>query len=473
MKAAQALELPLPALGRALRAREVTAVALMEESLHRLETRGRTLNAVAALLPARARQAAVQADHELASGHDRGPLHGIPYGLKDLFPARGAPTTWGAAIFAGRVIDEDAAVVQRLEQAGAVLVAKLACIQLAGAFGYARPSASLQGATKTPWDIKRWAGGSSSGSAAAVSAKCVPFSIGTETWGSILTPASFCGVTGMRPSFGRASRSGGMVIAWSLDKLGPLATSAEDALLVLRAISGEDKGDSATWTSLPPLGVAPPQRRLRIAAVLPAELERTGPRIFAAYQTFLAALGQVAQVERVAFNPSAQPWLGIPAEAVTSLTLSSESVTAFEELLENGALARLPHTDAAEKAKAYSSIPVVDYLRAQRLRARLRVQFRSYFQTYDAICTPSLGFNVTPAPLLTDDLTLSFEGDDPLGAAGNLLGLPAMALPGPLVEGLPTSMQLLGATGHEETLAACAMALQAKTSWHLQRPPGV
>ena len=473
MNAAHALELPLPALGRALRSREVTSRSLMEESLHRLSTRGRALNAVAALMEPRAQEAAARADRELRSGHDRGPLHGIPYGLKDLFSARGAPTTWGTSIFEGRIIDEDSTVVRRLEAAGAVLVAKLACVQLAGGFGYYRAAASLQGPGKTPWDVQRWSGGSSSGSGSAVAARCVPFAIGSETWGSILTPATLCGVTGLRPSFGRASRAGGMALAWSMDKVGPLAIWAEDALLVLRAMAGPDEADPVTLAPLRALGHPPSKRRLSVAAVLPSALARQGPEIYAAHEQFLKALGEVADVHTVEFQLEQLPARGISADAVAALTVEAEEASAFEGLIERGLLRALQSTDARLQAEVDGSIRAVDYLRAQRLRAKLRASYQKFFEGYDAICTPSLGFNAVPPPRLDEDITAAFPGDDPFGAAGNLLGLPSLGLPGPLARGLPTGMQLLGPSGHEEALTACASALQARSSWHLQRPPGV
>jgi aspartyl-tRNA(Asn)/glutamyl-tRNA(Gln) amidotransferase subunit A len=465
MKPAEALEQPLLHLGQMLRGRQVTSSQLVEESLRRLEKTGRALNAVAAVLPERARAEAAAADRELAAGRWRGPLHGVPYGAKDLLSAKGAPTAWGTKIFEGRVLDEDAAVVQRLHEAGAVLVAKLAMVQLAGGFGYHRAAASASGPGKNPYDPSRWAGGSSSGSAAAVAARCVPFAIGSETWGSILTPSALCGVTGMRPTFGRVSRAGAMALAFSMDKLGPIALRAQDAAIVLRAIGGFDPRDPATVYGQPDLH---PGRvlsgRPRIGLVLPESMRKKDAEVFAAHDAVAKALGQVAQV-----LPAEAP-TDLPAEQAALLTIGAEEASAFEDLVDAGKLGQLESTDGEASARADRSISAVDYLRAQRVRAKLREAYARAFEKFDAYCTPALGFVAAVAPRLDEDLDAALDGPDPLGAAGNLLGLPAVALPGPLVRGLPTAMCLVGPVWSEDLLAGVATALQAGTRWHEQRP---
>jgi len=230
-------------LGRRLRAGEFTATQLAIAYLARLDALGPRYNAVVTVTRPRAVEEAARADRELAQGKDRGPLHGIPYGVKDLLATRGIPTTWGAEPYRTQMFDEDAAAVTRLTEAGAVLVAKLAMVELAGGMGYNHADASFTGPGLCPWNTKFWSGGSSSGPAAAVSAGLVPFAIGSETSGSILTPASFCGVTGLRPTYGLVSRRGAMALAWTLDKLGPIARTADDCGLVLAAIAGADARD--------------------------------------------------------------------------------------------------------------------------------------------------------------------------------------------------------------------------------------
>src|SRR3954451_1118843 len=231
-------------LGRMLRAGETTPTELAAYFLTRLDTVGRRFNAVVTLTPERAMDEARTAERELKAGHDRGPLHGIPWGAKDLLAtAGGIPTTWGAAPLREQRFDREARVVERLRAAGAVLVAKLGMVELAGGMGYNQPNASLTGPGLNPWDAGAWSGGSSSGSGSAVGAGAVPFAIGSETWGSITTPSSYCGVSGLRPTYGRVSRDGAMALCWTLDKIGPMAHSAHDCGLVLHAIAGHDPHD--------------------------------------------------------------------------------------------------------------------------------------------------------------------------------------------------------------------------------------
>jgi aspartyl-tRNA(Asn)/glutamyl-tRNA(Gln) amidotransferase subunit A len=230
-------------LGRGLRAKKFTAVELTEAYLDRLGRLGPKFNAVVTVTADLAREQARQAAKEMAAGRFRGPLHGIPYGAKDLLATQGIRTTWGCRAYANQVPAEDATVIRRLREAGAVLVAKLAMVELAGGAGYRYASASLSGPGLNPWKTSYWAGGSSSGSGAAVAAGLVGFALGSETWGSIVTPAGFCGVSGLRPTYGRVSRHGAMALSWTMDKLGPMARSAEDCALVLEAISGADAAD--------------------------------------------------------------------------------------------------------------------------------------------------------------------------------------------------------------------------------------
>ena len=235
-------------LSEALSDTETTPTELAETSINRLKEHGPTLNCVVTITEKRAHKQAKRAEEELRSGKNRGPLHGIPWGAKDLLATSGGiPTTWGAYPLREQRFDYDATVVKKLEEAGSVLVAKLAMIELAGGMGYRQPNASFTGPCATPWSLKHWSGGSSSGSGSAVSAGLVPFAIGSETWGSILSPSNNCGVAGLRPTYGRVSRHGAMALSWTLDKLGPLCQCADDCGLVLEAISGPDQADQSTY----------------------------------------------------------------------------------------------------------------------------------------------------------------------------------------------------------------------------------
>ncbi|HUJ75928.1 MAG TPA: amidase, partial [bacterium] len=240
------LTLPLRELGGLVRQGECSPVQLAELALDALVRRGGRYQCVVTLTRERALRQAGQAEAELRQGRWRGPLHGIPYGAKDLLATgEGIPTTWGMAPLKEQVFTEDAAALQKLEQAGAVLVAKLAMVEVAGGLRYDQAHASFTGPGINPWNLEAWTGGSSSGSAAAVAAGLVPFAIGSETWGSITSPSAFCGISGLRPTLGRVSRRGCMALSWTLDKLGPLAHGADDCGLVLEALAGPDAQDPA------------------------------------------------------------------------------------------------------------------------------------------------------------------------------------------------------------------------------------
>src|SRR5260221_1565984 len=236
----------IPELNAKLKAREFSAVELVRTFAQRPEQLGRRYNALALPLTASAIKRAHLVDKELKRDRTRGMLQGIPFGAKDLLSAAGEPTTWGARPYAGQVFDYDAAVLQKLDKTGAVLIGKLAMVELAVGGGYSMAGASMFAPGLNPGDRTRWSGGSSSGSGSAVAAGLVPFAIGSETSGSILTPAAFCGITGLRPTYGLVSRHGTMALSWTLDKIGPLCRSAEDCGLVLHEIAGADSEDPAS-----------------------------------------------------------------------------------------------------------------------------------------------------------------------------------------------------------------------------------
>src|SRR5216684_287782 len=229
-----------------LKAKQVSALELARAFSARLEKLGPRYNALALSLSERAAKKAKSVDDDIKRDRFRSPLMGIPFGAKDLLSLAGVPTTWGAKPYAAQVFDYDATALKKLDKAGAVLIGKLSMVELAGGGGYRYAAASLTGPGINPWDRTRWSGGSSSGPGSAVAAGLVPFAIGSETSGSILTPAAFCGVTGLRPTYGLVSRHGAMALSWTLDKIGPLCRSAEDCGLVLQAIAGADANDPAS-----------------------------------------------------------------------------------------------------------------------------------------------------------------------------------------------------------------------------------
>ncbi len=464
-------------IGAQLRARRFSAVELAELALRRLETIGPKLGAVVTLTRERAMREAHRANQELFAGKDRGPLHGIPYGVKDLVATRGAATSWGAAPLREQAFDYDATAVTRLEEAGAVMVAKLAMVELAGGMGYNSPDASFTGPGRTPWNTGYWSGGSSSGSAAAVAAGLVPFAIGSETSGSILTPAAFCGVTGLRPSYGLVSRHGAMALAWTLDKLGPLARSVDDCAIVLAAISGPDPKDPTTTGDLfrhkaPP---ARPARRFRVG-VLRDATAGTEPDVETGFKQALDTLGDVADLDHDVALPD------LPYGDAVRLIVAAEGAAALRELVESGRVKQLQ--DPADRVRGFARLltPAVDYIDAMRARVAMRAELDALLSRYDALVAPT---RTRLAPPIGQDFDAPTPGTPPQAEArpgaprppatipaGNLAGLPALALPmGFGRDGLPVSLQLVGRAFSETTLVALGTAYQQVSEWHRQRPP--
>ncbi|HET9555398.1 MAG TPA: amidase [Anaeromyxobacteraceae bacterium] len=454
------------ALGEKLRARELSPVDLTQSCLARLQRLGPRLGCVVTVTAERALAQAKVAEQELQAGAWRGPLHGIPYGLKDLLDTKGIPTTWGARPFAGRVPAEDATLVQRLDAAGAVLCAKLAMVELAGGLGYHTGEASLTGACRTPWDLARWSGGSSSGSAAAVAAGLVPFAIGSETWGSITCPAAFCGVTGLRPTYGVLSRAGAMALSYTLDKLGPIARSAQDCALVLGALAGEDVRDPSSVPPPPALARVRPEvpRGLRVAVLGFEGITGVDPAARDAFAAARALFREAGALLEEAKLPE------LPYEPLATLFIEAEAATAFEELIRTGKTRELADAShATRKPEDYQpKATAADYVRAMRVRGEVQRRLAAFFERYDLVLAPNLP--VAPPPVASNFDAL-FDFPDPLGAAGNVAGLPALALPMGFVNGLPVSLQLVGPPLSEARLLSAGALFQARTGFHQPRPP--
>jgi Asp-tRNA(Asn)/Glu-tRNA(Gln) amidotransferase A subunit family amidase len=465
-------------LGLLLRSRKLTAVELAEASLERLETMGSRLGAVVTITRERALADAHRANQELIAGKDRGPLHGIPYGAKDLLATRGIPTTWGAEPYRSQVFDYDAAVVERLADAGAVLVAKLAMVELAGGFGYNNPDASFTGPGRTPWNPAHWSGGSSSGPGAAVSAGLVSFAIGSETSGSILTPSAFSGVSGLRPTYGLVPRHGAMALCWTLDKLGPMGRSADDCALVLAAIAGEDPRDPTTqgefrYRERGALagGAA---RRFRIGVVKDATA-RAEPEVAANFRRSLDVLRTFATVDEDVPIPD------FPYLPAVRTIVAAEGASAFRELIESGQVKTL--RDPSDRVNGYARImtPAVDYLHALRLRVPIRMALDETLARYDALVAPTrsetappIGYDFDKPPVPIPEPPSEAPRPPALIPAGNLAGLPALAVPNGFGRsGLPTSLQFLGRAFSEATLVALGDRYQQLTEWHVKRPPAL
>ena len=450
----------LPSLAAKLRSGEISSVELTKFFLNRLEKFGPRFNCVVTLTRDLALEQAAQADKELKAGRDRGPLHGIPYGAKDLLATKGIPTTWGCAPYKDRVFDFDATVITKLRDAGAVLCAKLAMVEIAGGMGYRQPNASLTGPGLNPWNTAKWSGGSSSGSGSAVAAGLVPFAIGTETWGSITTPASYCGLTGMRPTYGRVSRHGAMALAWTHDKIGPMAHSAHDCGLILDAIAGPDPDDPSASErpySYPPADNASRPFKL---AILKGGVALTQPEVKANFERALEDLRKIGTIDEIDVPD-------LPFSSVAVTILSAECASAFEEMVASNEVKGLTAPEDRIGGFADQTILATEYLRAQRIRAKLCRALDAWFAPYDAVITVPTGGTATPA----DGSHSDGFSEKSLGGPGNVCGTPAICLPsGKDGRGMPTAIQFDGRAYSENRLLALALAYQSASTWHQEHP---
>ena len=458
------LFLPVSELSRRIHRRQISPVELTQSYLERSRTLGPRLNAYVTLTDQLALQQARAAEKEISAGKYRGPLHGIPYAAKDLLAVKGYPTTWGARPYADQKFDFDATVIRKLEAAGAVLIGKAAMIELAGGMGYRYASASATGAAKNPWNTNCWTCGSSSGSGAIVAAGLAAFAIGTETWGSIVCPSSFNGVSGLRPTFGRVSRYGAMALAYSMDKIGPMCRSAQDCDLVLKAIAGHDPKDDG---SLPDpaarySGIVKDSTPLRLGWITNAWKE-ISPEIAGA----ITVARKVLEAERSVSVKNVELPQG-PWEEAAGVTVSVEGATAFRSLIESGKVAEL--NDPAGKIGGYinEEISASDYMLAQRIRGILQKKMDDVFAQADVLVTTTLPVTATTLDANLDD-ALSFP--DPVGGIGNFCGLPAISVPcGLSKNGLPGGLQFIARPLDDGKVLAAAQAFQSRTDWHTRHP---
>lgn len=460
-----AVFMPLRELAELVRSRQVSPVELATTFLDRLDNLGPHYNAVVTVTRARAMAQAKRAEEEIASGHYRGPLHGIPYGAKDLLATSGGiPTTWGAAPLRHQIFNYDATVIRKLEEAGAVLAAKLAMVELAGGMGYRQPNASFTGPGISPWDKNAWSGGSSSGSGAAVAAGLVPFAIGSETWGSILSPANNCGVAGLRPTYGRVSRYGAMALCWTLDKLGPLCLTADDCGLVLEAIAGADPHDPTSTDRLYHYDAEPPQRRFRLG--VPKQVtDDVDDTVRTNFVHALQVLDEVAEITEVELPD-------LPYEDMMRTILFAEAASAFEDFVDSGQTTALTAPEDHYGPYARMTVLAKDYIRALRLRGIMAREIDTVLASgFDALVAPSR--HTTATPLDQEIRSASRDSaQDIIGAIGNGAGLPAISVPSGFSEkGLPTGIQFMGRAYDDNVVIAIARAYQGLTDWHRQHPP--
>ncbi|HVG09659.1 MAG TPA: amidase [Thermoanaerobaculia bacterium] len=431
-------------LGRLLRSGKVTSVGLTKMYLGRLRALDPVLHAVISYTEERAMAAAERADRELASGKDRGPLHGIPWGAKDLLAVKGYRTTWGSVPFKDQVIDADAAVVERLDAAGAVLVAKLSLGELAwGDVWYGAM-------TRNPWNPEQGSSGSSAGSASATAAGAVGFAIGSETLGSIVSPCTRTGCTGLRPTFGRVSRHGAMALSWTMDKLGPICRSVEDCAAVFQAIHGPDGRDAtvvdAPFRWDPGMDV----RKLRVGYLKSIFEEKPEEERKEWHALDLAALEDLRKLG-IELKPIELPKLPIDA---LGLILTAEAAAAFDDLTRSGKddqLVRQIEQAWPNVFRQGQMIPAVAYLQANRIRTLAMREMDRILADIDVYVSPTYGGN---------NLLLT-----------NLTGHPSVVVPnGFRKDGTPTSITFLGRLFGEGEALALAKAYQDATGWHLKRP---
>jgi Asp-tRNA(Asn)/Glu-tRNA(Gln) amidotransferase A subunit family amidase len=429
---------PVTHLAELLRTRQVTSVELTTMYLGRLRRFDSQLHAVVTLTDSLALAQARAADREIAAGHYRGALHGIPYGVKDLYAVPGYPTTWGAAPYKDQVIDATATAVRRLEQAGAVLVAKLSSGSLAmGDVWYG-------GRTRNPWNLAEGSSGSSAGPAAAVSAGLVPFALGTETLGSIVSPSTRTGVTGLRPSFGRVSRAGVMALAWSMDKAGPVCRNAEDCALVFDAIRGADPADPATVNMPFPYDARVRLAGLRIGYIKSAfDADHRGAALDRAVLDLLRGLGAQPVVIELPQRP---------AQALR-IILSAEAAASFDDLTRSGRDSLLTEQGAGAWPNQFRSarfIPAVEYLEASRVRRLLQQDMQALLKDIDVYVSPA------------------FSGANLL--VTNLTGHPCIAVPDGFLDNDPASITFCGRMYGEAEALEVARAYQEATPWDEMHP---
>ena len=428
-------------LSRLMALKKVTSTQLTELYLERLRTYGPRLLCVVSLLEDTARAQAERADKEIAAGKWRGPLHGIPFGLKDLFFVKGTRTTFGAPPYKNQTLENaQATVATRLQEAGAVLCAKLSMGELA------MGDVWFGGITRNPWDTTRGSSGSSAGSASAVAAGLVGFALGTETYGSIVSPSRECGATGLRPTFGRVSRHGAMALSWTMDKIGPICRSVEDCALVFSAIHGPDGFDDSVLENIP--FVWKPDSKL---SNLRVGFDEAGfERASSAQKEVLTVLRSLGVTPKPVKLPKSDPAYG----AIPGLTIHVEGAAAFSELAASGGLRELVQQGNSSWPNTFREgalVPAADYLQAQRIRRRLQQEMVTALSDIDVYVTPA--------------------GSAPSITYTNLTGQPTLLTRcGKTERGLPISIEFTGNLFREDALLRLAFAYEQATEWHKQWP---
>ncbi len=464
-------------LAEQIRSGKISPVDLTESYIERSKRLGPKFNAYVTLTEELALEQARAAEKEISAGKYRGPLHGIPYAAKDLLAVKGYKTTWGARPYADQSFDYNATVIERLSNAGAILIGKAAMIELAGGLGYEGAEASLTGPCKNPWNTDYWTCGSSSGSGAIVAAGLANFALGSDTRGSIICPSTLCGISGMRPSFGRVSRFGVMAIAWSMDKIGPMARTADSCGLVLSVIAGNDPKDH---DSLRPALASfdykmerNGSRPLRIGC-LTNVFPNADPVLHSAVDDALKVLEQNGAEVSDAQLPEG------PYEEAGELVILIEAASAFSDLIQSGRCAQLE--DALGQVNGYASLEfsASDLLQIQRVRVFLQEKIDALFDRFDVIAAPgedtiSIPLKPPPRPQQPEKNRPPRQRRKPDSiqpdAISSLCGLPAVTVPCQFTkDGFPVGIQFMGRALNDDRVIAAANLFQAHTDWHTKHP---
>jgi aspartyl-tRNA(Asn)/glutamyl-tRNA(Gln) amidotransferase subunit A len=453
-------------LAKRIESKKLSPVELTQVYLDRSQKLGPRFNAYARLTPEIALEQAKAAEKEIQRGHYRGPLHGIPYAAKDLLAVKGIPTTWGAKPYANQVFDYDATVIEHLNRVGAVMIGKASMIELAGGMGYRFASASLQRETKNPWDATCWTCGSSSGSGAIVAAGLAAFAIGTETWGSILCPSAFCGVSGLRPTYGRVSRYGAMALAPSMDKIGPLARSVEDCARIFAAIAGHDPKDRSTLPIDRAAFTYSPSMELRSRPLRIGWLTNAWTSLPPSVAKPVDAASRVLKKTFSGVKNAALP-VG-PWEEAGGIVVAAEGAASFRTLIRSGHVSELADPLGQIAGYVNEQYSAADYLQALKIRGILQKKMEEVFDSFDVLVAASQPIPATPLDL---NLETGLSFADPLGGIGNLCGLPAISVPCGFTEkNLPIGLQFVGRAGDDIAVIQAARTLQQHTDWHKRHP---
>jgi aspartyl-tRNA(Asn)/glutamyl-tRNA(Gln) amidotransferase subunit A len=460
-------DLDITEVASRLAAREVSPVDVTEAYLSRIDRLNPLLNAYIRVTAGQARQVAREAENEIARGQYRGPLHGVPVGIKDLFDIAGLPTTMGSKILRDNVAAEDATVVARLKQAGAIVLGKQTLHEFA--FGITSENPHY-GVVRNPWNLERVPGGSSGGTAAAVAAGLCAAGLGSDTGASIRAPASFCGVVGLKPTYGRVSRAGALPLAWSLDHPGPLARSVADCALILQAIAGRDARDPATTSDAVPdysMGLGRGVENIRVG--IPSEyffdiVEPDVDRLVRDAITTLERMG--ARVEEVSLPHVRHSQ--IAGNVIMSTEAASWHATWLEERPEDYG------GDVLARIRGGLLVRAVEYLASQKMRTLVQQDFASAFERVDVVLGPTV-------PIVAPPIGATFEPGGPLNLVPraianrttvpcNLTGMPAVSVPCGFSEGLPVGLQIMGPAFAEPLVLQVAAAYESATDWRRQKP---